>query len=442
MDISSRDHGPTQKLSLAVKTGSHLLAGIDSRVWVQVVGERRRTQWFRLAPLEGSFSRNAWARAEIELSADLHPGRPKLINVFHDATGSFKGWFLDEIKADDERFDFHCWLARDEAPYRTDASSALRAAARGYTLRVHTTELFLAGTDANVYVQLAGSKATTPWIRLWEPGVDNFVGGRTDTFRVFAEDVGDVASVWLRHDNRGLGAGWHVSWIELDGERHDTYRWLADDEGARRVDYIWNRRPLVRANKPLRFRLVTFADLHRRARRAAATDVGHLATILERFHIDVELLDDPHDLVFDGQWLAFDAQHSTTDSLMSALIKAVESTPVDPPAIDLFYVGGLEQGHGFYPGAARRPGGILIPMNTRRETTLAHEVGRYFGLGHSSGRVDPLDTESPRMLHNACDVIDGDPHNVMSHSKLPAAQQWFSRGQLQDVLLLMLEWIG
>jgi len=437
-------------MRIAIRSGTHLLAGTDSRVWIQVMGDRRTTPWLRLEPERGEFARNDVTEFELELIAALDPGRPQGVQLFHDASGRFKGWYVDKVVIDETTFPFDCWLARDEAPYRTDAASLPEDAGRAYTVRIQTTDAFLAGTDAAVYVQLIGEHATTPWMRLWEPGVDNFEQGNSDAFRLFAQDIGDIHGVWLRHDNTGMAPGWHVESLQVDDLHITVDRWLATDEGDGSLDFLWRARPLIRPKQPLRFRLVTFADIHKKARWAASADVGFLGVMLSRYGIDVELnTDDNEDILLGPSWLAFDARYPTSDSLVEGLIGTLGERSKqlsEKREIPLFYFGGFEDKRGFYPDLAQRPGGIFMPVAAHPEATLPHELGRFFGLGlTASNRVDPRDADGAlavRDINNPPDVIEHDPHNPMSSSDLRAAYQFFTWGQVERMVLALIEYIA
>ena len=83
-----------------------------------------------------------------------------------------------------------------------------------------------------------------------------------------------------------------------------------------------------------------------------------------------------------------------------------------------------------------------MPLKRHAEAMLAHELGHYMGLPHSDGCEGRFDASTPHTFSNAADVVDGDSLNVMSFSQQPASRQYFTYGQVQQMMLKMLELIG
>ncbi|HJV89491.1 MAG TPA: PLAT/LH2 domain-containing protein [Holophagaceae bacterium] len=106
-----------------------------------------------------------------------------------------------------------------------------------YEVQIHTSDCLGAGTDAQVFLTLMGTEATSPELHL-EGQPHDFERNGLDLFRLYGlEDLGDIFAVRLRHDNRGTSPGWHVDDVVVrrvpDGEafRAPFGRWLAEDEG-------------------------------------------------------------------------------------------------------------------------------------------------------------------------------------------------------------------
>ncbi len=442
---TSRRPGRVRTVHVAIHTGTHLFAGTDARAWIQLGGPSGRTQGLRIEPEEGGLGRNETAGFTLRFAGAVDPGEIDRVALLHDGTGRNRSWFVDKVVVDGRSLPFDCWLSREEAPYRLDAASLPGDVGRAYTVTITTTDGFLAGTDADVAIQLIGTAATTPWMRLWEPGINNFEQGNADTFRVWCEDIGDLVGAWIRHDDSGLGAGWHVDRVAVDDHEFVVQRWLAAREGDRTLDHLCRNRALFRDPQPLRLRLVTFSDLHDRARRCAAADVGHLGVMLARAGLDVRLLEDDQDVVLEDKWLPFDARHAGPLALVEALrdeldARDIARTPADP--IPLLYVGAFEGHAGVYPCLARPDIGILMPTKPHPEATLCHEIGHFFGLSHS----DPCDVDGVISTRNPADVVQADRHNPMSFDgadkRVAAARQTFTNGQLEAMVLAMLPYVS
>lgn len=84
-----------------------------------------------------------------------------------------------------------------------------------------------AGTDANVFLSLAGEDATMREVQLNDPDATNdWEKGDTNHGVIETEDLGDLKSGTLRTDNSGAGAGWQVDWVKLQSEE-DEREWTA-----------------------------------------------------------------------------------------------------------------------------------------------------------------------------------------------------------------------
>jgi len=86
-----------------------------------------------------------------------------------------------------------------------------------YTLDIITADKLGAGTDANVYAVIIGSKGQTSKITFPEDKSNSrFEQGCTDSFTVEVEgDVGDILELVLGHDNKGGGSDWNLSEARL-----------------------------------------------------------------------------------------------------------------------------------------------------------------------------------------------------------------------------------
>ena len=108
-----------------------------------------------------------------------------------------------------------------------------------YTVRVYTSDISRAGTDANVFMTLYGEKGDTGEKELIKSeNIDKFERNRLDTFKIEAVDLGRLYKLDIRHDNSGVsfsGADWHLNRIEVSGgPDSDTVfhcdAWLSKDK--------------------------------------------------------------------------------------------------------------------------------------------------------------------------------------------------------------------
>lgn len=95
----------------------------------------------------------------------------------------------------------------------------------------------MAGTDANVYLTVYGSKNVTPRFKLKNKNLNNFEKNNTDEFHVQFESLGAIRRIRIEHDNSGVGPGWFLDYVLIQnmdtGKRYVFILrdWIAEDEG-------------------------------------------------------------------------------------------------------------------------------------------------------------------------------------------------------------------
>lgn len=109
-----------------------------------------------------------------------------------------------------------------------------------YHISVHTGDVPDAGTDANVYITIHGSKGKSGPHGL-DNSQNNFERNKTDHFTLDLADVGHMSSIRIGHDNFGHKPGWFLDRVVIskgsDTATFNCNRWLAADaEHATSVD--------------------------------------------------------------------------------------------------------------------------------------------------------------------------------------------------------------
>uniref|UniRef100_A0A3Q2XV35 Lipoxygenase homology PLAT domains 1 n=1 Tax=Hippocampus comes TaxID=109280 RepID=A0A3Q2XV35_HIPCM len=162
----------------------------------------------------------------------VHLGELEKLRIGHDNSGGSPGWFLDWVEIDAPsqglRLRFPCgrWLDRGE-------DDGLYTPFVPYELKIYTSDVFGAGTDADVFIVLYGQKGVCTLqkvCRLFTPTV---------CILCQLEDVGDIIEkIRVGHDNRGSNSGWHLDKVEIrrllrKGKVTTIFpceRWLAKSE--------------------------------------------------------------------------------------------------------------------------------------------------------------------------------------------------------------------
>ncbi|XP_061658036.1 lipoxygenase homology domain-containing protein 1-like [Syngnathoides biaculeatus] len=256
-----------------VFTGRMWGAGTDANVYINVYGQNGDTgeRRFRKSNNLNKFERGQEDVFSIA-AADLGP--LSKLRIRHDNGRPGAGWFLDRVEIvdkDDTTYFFPCkrWLAVDEDDGQLarelvpvdeafmkrgddedgdgdedEATLGLeqKAMSTTYAVRIKTGEKKYAGTDANVFMILYGTKDDTGIINLKASKThkNKFERGMTDEFTVEAVDIGPLKKLRIGHDNRGGSAGWFLDWVEIDAPslgqklRFPCGRWLdkGEDDGA------------------------------------------------------------------------------------------------------------------------------------------------------------------------------------------------------------------
>ncbi|XP_071954737.1 lipoxygenase homology domain-containing protein 1-like [Antedon mediterranea] len=257
-------------------------AGTDSDVFVVLFGMDTNTTQKSLCENKKQrkecFERKKVDKFVVELE-DVGESIEK-IRIGHDGSGFGAAWHLDKVEVrkllekgkGSRTFVFPCkrWFARKEddgeivrelVPAQvteekmgkdgTMKKKELKQSTltmRKYKVLVYTGDVFRAGTDANVFINIFGENGDTGERKLLksESYSDKFERAHCDKFSVEAVDLGKVFKIKIRHDNSGFNAAWFLDKVEVvdtDGETalFRCERWIGknkDDGKLERSLYI------------------------------------------------------------------------------------------------------------------------------------------------------------------------------------------------------------
>ncbi|KAG5195720.1 hypothetical protein JEQ12_012015 [Ovis aries] len=236
--------------SLWVWTTDLKKAGSNSPIFIQIYGQKGRTDEILLNPNNKWFKPGIIEKFRIELP-DL--GRFYKIRVWHDKRSPGSGWHLEKMTLMNtltkDKYNFNCnrWLDANE----DDNEIVREMTAEGPTVRrimgmaryrvtVCTGELEGAGTDANVYLCLYGDVGDTGERLLYNcrNNTDLFEKGNADEFTIESVTMRKVRRVRIRHDGKGSGSGWFLERVlvreegqpESDNVEFPCFRWLDKDK--------------------------------------------------------------------------------------------------------------------------------------------------------------------------------------------------------------------
>uniref|UniRef100_A0A803U0L0 Lipoxygenase homology PLAT domains 1 n=1 Tax=Anolis carolinensis TaxID=28377 RepID=A0A803U0L0_ANOCA len=244
--------------TVTVKTGDKKYGGTDSNVFIVLYGMKDDTGTIYLKA--SKTNKNKFERGKIDVftveCVDL--GDLKKIKMGHDDSGRGKGWFLEWVEVDAPCLGlclvFPCgrWLDKSEDDgaiervlFPADLQTRTYVPFVPYEVTIYTSDLFAAGTDADVYIVLYGADGVCtqqkPLCQNMRERRMFFERNSVNQFIVELEDVGDILEkIRIGHDGSGINPGWHLKKVEIrrllrngKGSEKTTFpcdKWLASSE--------------------------------------------------------------------------------------------------------------------------------------------------------------------------------------------------------------------
>uniref|UniRef100_A0A8C5BBE6 Lipoxygenase homology domains 1b n=1 Tax=Gadus morhua TaxID=8049 RepID=A0A8C5BBE6_GADMO len=219
--------------TIKVKTGDKKYAGTDANVFAILFGENDDTGIINLKACKhykNKFEQGMINEFTVE-AVDL--GDLEKLRMGHDNSGGSTGWFLDWVEIDapsqGQRLRFPCgrWLDKGEDDgaivrdlFPAELQTELYTPFVPYEIKIFTSDVFCAGTDADVFIVLYGGKGVcTQQKHLCVNKRERrlyFERAAEDMFIVELEDIGDVIEkIRIGHDNQGTNPGWHLDRAEI-----------------------------------------------------------------------------------------------------------------------------------------------------------------------------------------------------------------------------------
>ncbi|XP_016373226.1 lipoxygenase homology domain-containing protein 1 [Sinocyclocheilus rhinocerous] len=244
--------------TLRIKTGEKKHAGTDANIFAILYGENDDTGLINLKASKSH--KNKFEKGMIDefIVEAVDLGELQKLRIGHDNSGGSAGWFLDwvEINAPSQgqRLRFPCgrWLDTGEDDgvvvrdlYPAELQTELYTPFVPYEITTCTSDVFAAGTDADVFIVLYGQKGLCTQQKYLCVNKRErrmyFERSAEDMFIVELEDIGDVIEkIRIGHDNQGTNPGWHLDRVEIrrllrKGKGSETTifpceRWLAKSE--------------------------------------------------------------------------------------------------------------------------------------------------------------------------------------------------------------------
>lgn len=225
------------RYEITVQTDTPFAANQDSGVALTLFGGRKKTKCYSLGCanryykggtgkfiLHVSEKLDSIEKLEISISSKCHLRGITIRNATKNRSWNFPAdlWFHD--------------------PKNGNATAATLVAGPGpgeaaaYAVRIQTGDRLNAGTDADVFITLHGTRGSSQEFEL--QGAENdFERNKLGIYRVATkQDIGDLTNITIRHNNYWPLAGWFLDSVKVEdvvsrkSREFPCYRWLARDE--------------------------------------------------------------------------------------------------------------------------------------------------------------------------------------------------------------------
>ncbi|XP_071500737.1 lipoxygenase homology domain-containing protein 1-like [Diadema antillarum] len=163
---------------------------------------------------------------------------------------------------------------------------------RTYKVHIFTGDIFQAGTDANVFINVYGEKGDTGErsMKDSETSVNKFERNQEDVFTMEAADLGVLKKVKIRHDNANVGSDWFLDRVEIEDPKNNVryyfpcQRWLATNRDDGQI-----ARELI----PVEKEVIARALQRRKSSTSIREDIGlELKSTMQTFNVYVTTCDE------------------------------------------------------------------------------------------------------------------------------------------------------
>ncbi|XP_058548188.1 lipoxygenase homology domain-containing protein 1 [Neofelis nebulosa] len=259
--LEQKDKSTT--FSVTVKTGDKKNAGTDANVFITLFGTQDNTGMTLLKSSKTNSDKFERDSIEIFTVETLDLGDLWKVRIGHDNTGKAPGWFVDWVEVDapslGKCMTFPCgrWLAKNEDDgaivrdlFHAELQMRLYTPFVPYEIILYTSDVFAAGTDANIFIVIYGCDAVCTQQKYLCTNKREqklfFERKSASRFIMELEDVGEIIEkIRIGHDNTGINPGWHCSHVDIrrllpdkDGTETLTFpcdRWLATSEDDKKT---------------------------------------------------------------------------------------------------------------------------------------------------------------------------------------------------------------
>ncbi|XP_063722696.1 lipoxygenase homology domain-containing protein 1-like isoform X2 [Symsagittifera roscoffensis] len=249
LDAARAHYKPKRSFELSVQTGDLENAGTDCRVCLVLFGLNGTSAPIYLKKDEDTLERASMDIHQVEIE-DIVPLRKMRVSV--EPKGARTSWYLQQMSVRDKQsgklYVFKCddWFDPKKKLLKRDLSATVDGVTllslTSYVVRVKTSDVLMAGTDANVFVVLFGENGDSDQVQLRESKTykfDKFERDHMDEFHLPPIlSLGNLSKLRISHDNSGLNPSWHLDSVEVEETggsgkkwRFPCNQWLSNSKG-------------------------------------------------------------------------------------------------------------------------------------------------------------------------------------------------------------------
>ena len=212
--LAERTDNPFQNgmlnYGIEIKTLDRKFAGTDAVVTCTLSGTENTVKSNIDTEYRKAFETGSTTPITLKM---CNAGTPVSVSLSHDGSGSAAAWLPDIVHVYENKTgldvyaSFGEWIRKGEVHTRELGTF-------NYTLKIHTSDILSAGTDADILFILDGTKGSVRRrINANQAGL--FERNDHNIVEIPGIDIGELLHVSVETDGSGKGADWHLNTIEV-----------------------------------------------------------------------------------------------------------------------------------------------------------------------------------------------------------------------------------
>ncbi len=224
--------------NVTITIGNENGAGTNANVYIQFVGTNGSTIPYLLDSPINDFERASFNTYKVKITGNI--GELLRVIINSDKAGKSPDFHITHVAIED--MTTHTRYSSSKSAYfnskgRTHDFLLRKNINVEYFVNIQVSNEKYAGTNANIYIKLEGTKNKTGYILLDTPEKDDFEQFTYNLFKVNADNLGDLRKVYIKNGYEGKSADMKINYIDItDKSKNKKYhlkadRWLDSKHG-------------------------------------------------------------------------------------------------------------------------------------------------------------------------------------------------------------------